>query len=105
MALTVSVISSAVHGDDRVVVADITFDSSYPTGGEDLIPRDVGLANEIYTVQAEPTSGRLVAYDRTTRKLKAFDFDYNNAADGPAIEVPNATNLATTSVRALIVGN
>jgi len=71
MALTISVVERTVFGNKRIVIADVDFDSSYPTGGESLQASDVGL-KAIDFLQATPKSGYIFEYDYTNEKLKAL---------------------------------
>jgi hypothetical protein len=84
-------------------VVTITFDSSYPTGGELLAAADVGLTS-IAFVDAECADGFALEYDYTNSKLKAFTNDNDAVADGAMIEVANATDLSAIDARVLIVG-
>lgn len=80
---------------------DITFDSSYATGGEALTATDVGLGTILF-VYAPAAGGRVFEYDYANAKLLAFQ---DAATALPLAQVPNTTNLATTtSQRVLIVG-
>jgi hypothetical protein len=91
MALTVEQLGRTnVTGNRLTVALKITFDSSYPTGGETL---DLtAYVNNIETVMVETSGGFVFGYDRTNKKLKAFEA----GADGDALdEVDNATNLST----------
>ena len=81
---------------------DVTI-GTYATGGVSLAPSDVGLSR-IVSVVAPPASGYTFAYDYTNAKLKVFQGDNANAAAAPAVEVPNAANLAAVTTRATIVG-
>lgn len=97
MALTVAQVGrSTVFGNKKVTVADITFDSSYPTGGEDLNPSALGLAFVDFLV-ADGANGYNMVYDYANSKLKA----YGSTA---GTEVANATNLATVVCRVMAVG-
>jgi len=78
MALTVTVVSRNVVGAQRCVVADVTFDSSYPTGGESFAPSDAdptASASATFTYlnvgmnDATIADNRLVSYDYTNEKL------------------------------------
>ena len=105
MALTVTTKSNFVIGDRRAVIADIDFDSSYPTGGEDLTPETLGFTSRADFVLAEPAGGYLFEYDHTGKKLIARRGDNPNAAAAPAVEVTAATNLSTvTGVRIFAIG-
>lgn len=87
----------------KQVVKDITFDNSYATGGESLTASDLGLAN-ITFLKAENKLGYVVTYDYANQKLMAFYGDNNNAADGPLVEVPNATDLSTLVCKVYAIG-
>ena len=81
----------------RLVAADITFDNSYPTGGEALTPADLGL-RDILSVAAEQKGvvSRLCEYDYTTQKLKLFT--------ALSTEAANASDQSTITVRVLALG-
>ena len=92
MALTVEQLGRTnVTGNRLTVALKITFDDSYPTGGEALDLTTY--VNNIETVMVETSGGFVFGYDRTNKKLKAFEA----GADGDALdEVDNATDLSTT---------
>jgi hypothetical protein len=105
MALTIDSIERSVFGNKRVVVANVDFDSSYPTGGEALAPSDFKLTKFDFVV-AEPKSGYVFNFDYANNKLKVFQGDNDNAADAPLVEVANTTNLSTlTDVRLFAFGH
>lgn len=105
MAVTISQVGSKHSmGDLRAVIADIAFDSSYPTGGEPLTAGDLGLST-IDFLMAEPAGGYTFEYDHTNSKLIARYGDLNAVADGPQIQVPDTTDLSTvTGVRVIAFG-
>lgn len=80
MALTFSGLVRNVNGSKRENYGVITFDSSYPTGGESLTPHDVGLS-VIQNLQVEPLTSVVstfntslqFAYDYTAQKLIAYE--------------------------------
>lgn len=77
MSLTLANITKMSTGNKHLVAVDVTFDSSYPTGGESLTPADLGLLNIDFALvdvgaAAAGTSGVVVKYDRTNSKLQAF---------------------------------
>lgn len=75
---------SSVIGDHREFHGRITFDSSYPTGGEVLTPAEVGLTR-IDHVQVSARGGtEVVVWDHVNSKLQIF------TADG--VEATNASN-------------
>jgi hypothetical protein len=109
MALTLSPVTRTNFGDKRVRIYDVTFDSSYPTGGESLTPADVGL-KAIYTVegsQARNADGSLthsIIYDHANKKLLAHQFDGSALSTQAFEEVAAGTNLSAFSTRLMIVG-
>lgn len=104
MALTIDNKQRWVAGTKRFCICTISFDSSYPTGGEDFTLADFGFKRRIDYGHGFG-SGYVCEADRTNLKILAYYGDNNNASDGPLIEVPNTTNLSTlTSVRFLAIG-
>lgn len=92
-------------GNRKIVTGTITFDNSYPTGGEALTLKALGLDVveniNVTNVFASSTTTYVVAWNKSTTSplLQVFYGDNNNASDGPLIEVPNATDLSATVVR------
>lgn len=73
MSLTVNVVERHDVGKGEIVIADVTFDSSYPTGGEALTPGTLKMrCGTVVHVQAQEAGGRQFAYDRSAQKLKAL---------------------------------
>lgn len=99
MALTISIIKRNVVGAQKEVIADVTFDSSYPTGGESFTPEDVdqkaGSAATFHYVgcgmnDATIADNRLVDYDYTNEKLvlkTAGATESANASDQSAVKI------------------
>ncbi len=82
MALTVTEVGAArgIHGTVRETFYDVTFDNSYPTGGEALAAQNVGL-DTIYglTVVGQgladgtpATTAYVVTWDQVNGKLQVF---------------------------------
>jgi hypothetical protein len=71
MALTVSIDKQDVFGSKRVNHCTIGFDSSYPTGGESLTARNLGLSG-VDLVLFEPALGHTFEYDHTNLKAKVY---------------------------------
>ena len=92
-----------VGHDHAMVTGKITFDSSYPTGGEAL-DLSKHMPNEIEFISFESDDGYIFQYDRTNKKILAYYFDYNAGADGAAIEVANTTDLSAVVIRFFAVG-
>jgi|TARA_B100002019_G_C20989343_1_gene459749 hypothetical protein len=100
MALTVEQLGRTnVTGNRLTVALKITFDSSYPTGGEAL---DLtAYVSNIETVGIEVSGGYVFQYDRSNKKVLA----YEAGADGAALdEVANATNLSSTVTYVTVTG-
>ncbi len=82
-------------------VLKVTFDDSYPTGGEVLAASDFGL-DYISFVIAEPSGGYVFQYDYSAGKLQAFRagvhthtlfLNQADAVDNAGTRVNAATNL------------
>ena len=96
MALTITPVRTFVLGDHRAVIADITFDSSYATGGESLTQTDLGLTRSLVLLQASPaTTGHSCPYDYTNAKLMAFN---------GTTQISNATDLSSVTTRVMAIG-
>jgi hypothetical protein len=110
MALTTTRITGVrdtVIGNKKLVTRHVTFDSSYATGGEPLVPSDFGLKAIDSVIPAGParkadgTSAVIPSYDHTNQKLMA----YWSAGSGAApTQVANATDLSTYTARLVVVG-
>lgn len=100
MALTVEQLGRTnVTGNRLTVALKITFDSSYPTGGEALDLTTY--VSNIETVGIEVSGGYVFQYDRSNKKVLA----YEAGADGAALdEVANATNLSSTVTYVTVTG-
>lgn len=93
MALTVTTIKRNVTGAFKQVIADVTFDSSYPTGGESFGPADVdpsaASGSAFWFLAAHNNDATLAdqrecAYDYTNKKLvlrTAITTEATNASD------------------------
>ena len=106
MAVTATIINGRAEsfGSRRVVIADLAFDSSYPTGGESVLPGLLGMQT-IDFLLAEPAGGYSFEYHHTNQKLLARQGDNTNAAAAPSVEVPDTTDLsAVTGVRVIAIG-
>jgi hypothetical protein len=72
-----------------------------PSNGETFSPRQFGLS-QLFNLHVCPSQGFIFEVDYGTKKLKAFYADYDALADGPLIECPNNTNLATLTAYRLL---
>ena len=123
MALTVALIRSANTAMGKQAIADVTFDSSYPTNGETIdftAAPFTGLDafTSVYTVEVAEgpytSAGAKLAATVCTRV--DYDFSasrvvstgklvaYAESATGEATEGANTTDLSTVVVRMRIMG-
>ena len=101
MALTLNKTAEWVAGDRRMKVFDVTFDASYPTGGEPVSLADLGFSGEVSFLLAEPTGGYSFEYNPAAGTLLAYR---TGAINAPGEQVPNTTNLATINTRVFAIG-
>jgi hypothetical protein len=101
MAVSVNRIAKFVPGAGREVVADITGDTSYPTGGWPLPPSALGL-DIIDFLECANSGGTTFEYNHTTQKLLAFRT--GSGANAALAEVANATNLSAVTARVRACG-
>jgi len=73
----------------------ITFDSSYPTGGEAIAVSDIGLGTSIYNMTCNHTSGYTVSYDYVSA---LFVYDVSG------YQVVNGTDISNLAVRCRVTG-
>lgn len=104
MALTVVEKFRGAGGDRLLHVHKITFDSSYPTGGEPLTAADLGWSDNASLLDVVALSGPYTfQYDAANAKILAYWVD--TTVDGAAMaEVVNTTNLSTVSTYVLSFG-
>lgn len=94
MALTISNFQPGSGGNLRRNIMDVTFDSSYATGGEQLTPAMVGLVR-VDKLTASEAGGRSFPYDRVNQKLQAY---------GGTTEVVATTDLSAVTTRIEVSG-
>ncbi len=90
MALTIEVVEKGMSGHRHDDIVDITFDDSYPTGGEPFAAGDIG-RNRILSVLIEPAGGVTFEYDYGNEKIVARTTDLSSSTDGPMVELPNTS--------------
>ena len=105
MALTVAVVKrTGITPTGRVVVADVTFDSGYPAGGEPFTPAEFGLSKidhmESGGALASATTGLLCFPNLATSKLMLFGMAAA-AGVGTALTETNVANQSATVVRVI----
>ena len=105
MAATSSIVfvGSVLGAKQRISVSIITGDSSYVTGGEPITANQLGLTRITALIPVANT-GYIPVWDQDNSALKVFYGDNNNASDGPLIEIPNATNIATVTFTVIAFG-
>lgn len=103
MAASVSIsVGPEVPGSRKEVVGVITFDASYPTGGEAVTLAQLGLSRLDY-LSVSAGIGYLPTWDGSTSSPKVLLYR-QTAATGAFAEVPNTTDMSATTVRFLAVG-
>lgn len=106
MALTYAALStSTVPGDRKVRVGTLTFDSSYPTGGEAVTIASLGLTT-LEAIIVNASGGYNAVWDRsvTAPKILVYVGDNDAGADGPGAQVANTTDLSAVVVTYLAIG-
>ncbi len=101
MAIAISNEDRTVMGDRVVIFATVTFDNSYPTGGEAIANTDFSGLNQIDFIQCSAPSIddqaiNSVVYVRSTGKLMVIDAA--GAQEG------NATDLSSTTMDIVVFG-
>ena len=86
-----------VPGSRKEVFGTITFDSSYPTGGEGFTPAEFGL-NRLDWLQLTNGQGYVPLWDGSTSAPKVLMYR-QGAAAGALAETPNTTDLSAITVR------
>lgn len=84
-----------VDGNRKIVLVDITGDTSYPTGGSALTPAQLGLRRVEYADTPQAVGGVSFTYDRTNNKVLSFT---------GGTQTTNATNQSAISVRMMFIG-
>lgn len=105
MAASVSVVTGPeVPGNRKFVTADVTFDSSYATGGEAISVSSLGLTRLDF-MWVSPDDGYLAQWDGslTAPKIKLFWVD--TTVDGAAMaEVASTTDVSAVTVKVFAFG-
>lgn len=121
MAVVIALLKRSKNLSLHQNIAEITFDNSYPTGGESVTAAQFGLQS-IDMVVLSGSGGYIAEYDYTNNKIKVLtpaaphSHTENTAAAyvqnattaenvaEAASEVANATDLSAVTVRAMVVG-
>ena len=90
-----------VPGNVKYVIKDITFDDSYPTGGEGLSATQLGLEEVYIVLISQKSDGYVVQYDYSNEKLEI----YEAGADGAALdELGNTADASGIAIRLIAYG-
>ena len=107
MALTIANPQNArdttgVPGDMKYTIKTITFDSSYPTGGESITAADVGMESIALVLFSPDKNGFVPQFDYTNSKIALYSAgaDEETGLD----ELANTTNASAVVVRAIFYG-
>lgn len=100
MSVTVTPkVVATVPGAQRFTVTEVTFDSSYPTGGEPLTATDLGLTTVDFAIATLKVAGTgsvtAVFYDVANAKLLAY---------AAAAQIANTTDISAVSAQVYAVG-
>lgn len=95
MALTVTVDRRTREGNREVTYGTITFDDSYPTGGEAITAANVGLGTIEQLVVHPSSTGHVFPYDYSAAKVLAFN---------GTTEIANEVDLSAQVARYRAVG-
>ena len=105
MAVSVTVNrTDSVGRYTKYVTGTITFDSSYPTGGEPLSNSDVQLSSKVDFLQASSVDGYIFEYDYTNSKVVAYLPNSDATAPSVAKEVANTTDLSSVTCNFIAFG-
>lgn len=106
MPLTITTNREGVMGDVRYKVLSVDFDSSYPTGGESLVPADVGW-NQFFFVEAHARDNGLVyLYDYANETLEAYEQGLTTGSTGAGDETSftNVEDITGTETAMAVAG-
>ena len=105
MAASVSIATGPeVPGNRKIVIGTVTFDSSYPTGGEAISLVDLGLTR-LDTLFVAPNGGYMPTWNASTTAPKIKMFWVDTTTDGAALaEVPSTTDVSAVVVRIFAFG-
>ncbi len=105
MALTFSTVASwkGPKRGTKVNIVNVTFDNSYPTGGEAVSASDLGLSGITSVKIANHPLGHVAYLDSTNSKILVYYCDYDASADGALIQCANGYSSLSGLVATLEV--
>ena len=102
MALSLSDAIPTVRGVEKVWSGTVTFDDSYPTGGESFTQSNLGFV-AFNRVEVNPTAGYVFEYDAANEKIIAYWVD--TTTDGaPMAEVTDEEDLSAVVANVTVYG-
>jgi len=108
MALTFTQNFQSTFGNKKVRQYKITFDNSYPTGGEAVAASDFGLKKiDVLdpcgsAVKSDASDALAVGWDQTNSKITLYTS--NGAAAAKLLEFTNTGDASAYSVQVLVIG-
>lgn len=109
MALTITEDGRASHsGNTQTTLLTVTFDSSYPTGGESFNADNYGLGRMVSITFAGKGTGTgfVPSYDATNKKILLFQGppgDGQAVSPGPAVPLPEVGDTEDASSAVFLV--
>ena len=97
MAITTTVTNKAVVGRRREIDGTLTFDDSYPTGGEPFTASDIGLTT-IDRLDIAPQDGYVFEWDATNEKVIVRESGTASAALDEQDDTADLSGTTTTFV-------
>lgn len=101
MTATFSVTSRNITGTRRTHVVTMTFDDSYPTGGESYTAADLGLGRVEGVAVATGAGGYVAQVDSVNSKVELYEA---GADGGPLDEFANAGDASAITVGLIATG-
>lgn len=100
MALTYTTTKTNYVGDQKIVYGTVTFDSSYPTGGESFDETQIGLHRLDFLTLNQGEDGFVFHWDKANEKVMAFGQEPTNATAGVIglSQVAAATDLSNAVI-------
>jgi len=104
MAASVSVVTGPeVPGNRKFVTADVTFDSSYATGGEAISVSSLGLTRLDF-MWVSPDDGYLPQWDGSLTAPKIKLYQVLPSMLQPLVEVADTTDVSSVVVKVFAFG-
>lgn len=99
MAATVTILQRFKVDQLQGALVTWAWDATYPAGGEAATANQLGMSTVSAVIPVSSnTAGYVYNWDSTNSKLQAYYGDYNNAADGPLIDIAVGDTAALTGI-------